>query len=97
MIKLMELSSEEREVENILDKWGLLQDMSKDHFRRKKDVAVGCCPDGRHFIRGVLEPMMKQRVFVSCLSLGMEGLLSLMNILLLSCQVIPRTKILSMT
>jgi len=58
MIKLMELSSEEREVENILDKWGLLQDMSKDHFRRKKDVAVGCCPDGRHFIRGVLEPFM---------------------------------------
>ena len=54
----MELSPEERAVEELLDAEGLLQDMSKDHFRRKKDVAVGCCPDGRHFIRGVLEPFI---------------------------------------
>ena len=57
-MKLLELSLEERAVEELLDKEGLLHDMSRDHFRHKEDVVVGCCPDGRHFIRGVLKPFM---------------------------------------
>lgn len=58
MIQLMELLPEERAVEGLLDNEGLLHDMSRDHFRHKEDVAIGCCPDGRHFIRGILEPFM---------------------------------------
>lgn len=58
MIKPIDLSPEERAVEKLLDEEGLLHDMDKEHFRHKEDVVVGCCPDGRHFIRGILEPFM---------------------------------------
>lgn len=58
MIKLLELSPEERVVEKSLDAEGLLHDMDKEHFHHKKDVIVGYCIDGRHVVRGVLEPFM---------------------------------------
>ena len=58
MIKLMELLPEERETERLLDEEGLLHDMDREHFRHKNDVVVGFCIDGRHVVRGVLEPFM---------------------------------------
>lgn len=59
MVRDMELSPDERAVVGLLDSVGLLHFMDKEHFRGKEDVVVVCCPDGRQFIRGVLNPFMK--------------------------------------
>lgn len=58
MIPMIPLSPEERAMVEALDEAGLLHDIEKEHFRYKEDVAIGCCPDGRHFIRGILDPFM---------------------------------------
>ena len=59
MIKQMKLSLEERAVEILLDDAGLLHDVDKEHFRGKEDVIVICCPDGRQFLRGILNPFVE--------------------------------------
>lgn len=58
MIKPMSLLLKEREVLEALKKEGLLQDLSKKHFRGKEDVVVVGCPDGRQFVRGIFNSFM---------------------------------------
>ncbi|OGD32475.1 hypothetical protein A3C91_02470 [Candidatus Azambacteria bacterium RIFCSPHIGHO2_02_FULL_52_12] len=55
----MDLSPEEQAVEKLLDSEGLLHDMDKGHFHGKEDVFVVCCPDGRHFVRSIVNPFME--------------------------------------
>lgn len=69
MIEYLKLSPEERATEEVLDEAGLLHDMDKDHFRKKEDMMIGSCPDGRHIIRGVLEPLMSMYEKTHCLCL----------------------------
>lgn len=55
----MEMLPVERVAVNLLDNEGLLHYLDKEHFIGKEDVVVICCPDGRHFIRGILNPFME--------------------------------------
>ena len=59
MVRNMELLSDERAAVNLLDSEGLLHYLDKEHFRGKEDVVIVCCPDGRHFLRGILNPFME--------------------------------------
>lgn len=59
MVQDMELLPTERATVNLLDSEGLLHYLDKEQFEGKEDVVVICCPDGRHFIRGILNPFME--------------------------------------
>lgn len=61
MIGCMELTREEKAIVEILDEAGLLRDMDKEDFHRKKkeDVIIVSCSDGRQFLRGIVNPFME--------------------------------------
>lgn len=61
MIERMKLTREEQAIVKILDDAGLLRDMDKERFHEKKkeDVVIIFCNDGRQFLRGVVNPFME--------------------------------------